>query len=569
MADLYSIIPGLQLTSDEITQAELLAQQILQAQYPDMDLRLGTALRDLVIRPCATLLGLINKGLNYYFEQNTIAGIDDTSPSDLLDSIMSNWFLERKLGTNAVINARLYFARQKNISLTSDVFFSTDNVLKFYPMASLVLPSGSLTYDSYSDEYYVDIDLMAEAPGPNYNLSGGSLLYFGNFDPYFLRAEINFLKLEAVDAETNTQFIQRAQTAISTRNLVNVPSIISNLQENFNAISQITPIGYGDSQMLRDSAFVIPPGLTDPVQVHLGGCIDVYCKSQIVSSIVQLTADANGRVQITGPVFKVIRSTISGGSGDDTIPVNQTYTITNSYSTARQAELSLANGVVTVTLANHGLISGRNVTFTGVNQSEYNGSFLITVLDQNTFTFQAPSTNAPTGTIICTSASPINDFGFSSRQLLNIDFGSAYATGTASFEIHYFDQIDGVQTYLESSTNRVLSADLLARAFNTYLLDITVTGYNGPDPDYNTLLPVVQQYVNTLAPGQMFIISDLQSLIGAVGITGFKTPITVTYTHYTRDLFAPDTGVITDYLDPNDTTAVFALNSLTTNSTSV
>lgn len=566
MADLYSIVPGLQLTADELMQAELVAQQILQAQFPDLDLRQGTALRDLVIRPTATLLGLINKGLNYYFIQNTISGINDNSPSDLLDSILSNWFLTRKLGTNAVINARLYFARQKNISLTADVFFSPDNALKYYPTQSFVLPSGALTYDMNSDEYYVDVDLVAEAAGPSYNISTGSLLYFTNFDPYFLRAEINFLKLEASDAETNSQFIQRAQTAISTRNLINVPSIISNLQENFTSISQIQPIGMSDPEMIRDVVYTYPPQLGVPVPIHIGGTVDIYCKSALLSSIIQLTADPTGRVQIIGPVYKVIRSDISGGSGNDTIPFNTPFTLSNNYTLVQTVtSISVSNGVATVTLNNHGLLPNREVVFTGVNQAEYNNTaFMITGTTQNTFTFNAPSTNQPTGTIIVTAVDPAHDYGLSHRQTLNIDFGNAFSTGTASFEIYYFDAIDDVQVYLDDSTNRVLSADLIAREFNTYLLDVSITGYNGPAPDYSTVLPVVQGYIDSLIPGQTFILADLQNALGAAGITGIKTPISVTWTLYTRDLMTPKTGTITDYLNPNDRTAVFTLENLTT-----
>src|SRR4051812_41768350 len=194
MADLYSILPGTQVSDNEILEAELVAIQILQAKYPDTDLREGTGLRDLVIRPAATLLALVNKSLVFYYVQNTLAGVNDDTPQDLVDKIMSNWFLTRKSGTKAVINARLFFARQKDVSLTTDVFFSTDGTLKYFPLSNISVPSASLTFDAFANEYYFDMELTAESEGEDYNISSGSLLYFSNFDPYFLRAEINFLK---------------------------------------------------------------------------------------------------------------------------------------------------------------------------------------------------------------------------------------------------------------------------------------------------------------------------------------------------------------------------------------
>ena len=102
--NLYSIVQGIEVSADELMQAELLAERILEAKYPDLDLRQGTGLRDLVIRPSATLLAMMNRALTYYFSQNTLTGVTDSSPTEIVDNILSNWFLERKAGKKSVIN---------------------------------------------------------------------------------------------------------------------------------------------------------------------------------------------------------------------------------------------------------------------------------------------------------------------------------------------------------------------------------------------------------------------------------------------------------------------------------
>ena len=73
MSDLYSVIPALSPTSDEIVAAELLAKQILEAQFPDLDLREGTGLRDLVLRPTSYAFALLKKATDYYFANNTLS----------------------------------------------------------------------------------------------------------------------------------------------------------------------------------------------------------------------------------------------------------------------------------------------------------------------------------------------------------------------------------------------------------------------------------------------------------------------------------------------------------------
>lgn len=795
MANLYTTIPGLQPSQQEILEAELLAQQILQAQFPDLELRLGTALRDLVIRPAAFLLALTKKGLDYYFTQNTINGVTDATPESVVDDILSNWFLPRNLGTFSVISARLYFARKKNVAVSTSTFFSPDNALLFYPQQAVSLSQDAMLYDSYSNEWYVDVNLQAAQQGVQYNISSGSLLYFSNFDPYFLRAEINYLVSSSVAGETNTQFITRAKTAISTRNLINVPSIAANLQSYFNYISQIVSIGMGDAEMIRDQIkaifdpetprlvtalsststtatatlvnhgwdtgqFVVITGATpaayngtyqitvvdastftytllttagpvtvlptiqsqtSPVLVHNGGMIDVYCDSSRANSVVQLTADMNGNITLGGPIYSFSRSSITGGSAEDTIPVTQTvtyssdtvdqvngvihvsstahglangtsivvtgltqsqpivsiscsgitvtmtctahglttgvsanimgvtpsqydgtyvltvvdantlqYTVPANISTAgsgtsmtinnvdipgitelitvigpnafdipftkvwtigavagtlvvtyntpytvslpnqRQQtiqSISCVGTVVTATLALHGQVANRYVTISGATPTTYNGQWLISsIVNENQFTYNVPANiaTAGTGTIICTSVTPWLDTGFSNRQAYTLSFGASNAYKTASFETNYFQNIASIQTYLSSDTARILSCDPLARGFNFYVLDITVSGLV-MIPSSGTVQSVSQSYLSGLVPGQVFTMSDLISALETAGITGIQTPPLVQYTKYTRDLITPVTGTITDHLDPNDKTNVFLLGNVTTN----
>jgi hypothetical protein len=798
MADLYSILPGITPTSDQIQQAELLAVQTLQGQYPDLDLRTGTAVRDLVIQPTAYMMALLEQALNYYFENNTIAGITNDTPSTILDEILSNWFLTRNLGTYAVISVRLYFARQKNVVLSSSTYFSPDNNLLYYPTSSTTIPSTSMSYDNNLNEYYVDVQLQAAAQGTAYNLSSGNLLYFSNFDPYFLSASINYLVTASIAGETNSEFISRASTAISTRNLINNPSIISNLEAEFNYLTQVVPIGYGDPEMVRDQiqavfnpetprllsnlssvgtvatatladhgwytgqivtiagatpsqyngqytitvvdasdftytmdttagiVTVMPTvqSVTTPTLIHNGGMVDVYCDNQQATSVIQLTTDAFGDTTLSGPVYAFSRSSTSGGSTNDTIPFQATvtyqslmwewgstelqvaaaghglatgqavtisgltqtstisaincnnltvtmtvtahgvpngttvevvgvtpttyngtwtvtvidantlsyvvptnisgagsgtmtivnpnlnvtenitvlgsasfnfpiptfwydisptgtavfqydvpFTVSNPYNqTLTLTSLTSSGTTATGVLQNHGLTNNRYITVTGATPSVYNGQFLLTsVPNSDTFTYELPtSTSSPAGgTPQVITITPWDDVGYSSRQELTISFGTAFANATASFNISYFSSCDSVQTYLNDAANRVLCADLLARGFNFYVLNMEVIGYAGAAPSSATVQSVAQTYLGGLVPGAIFVMGDLIAALSAAGITSIQTPVTVNYTKYTRDLITPVTGTITDYLDPNDRTNIYFLGTITTSSASI
>lgn len=797
MSDLYSVIPGLQPTAQDVLEAELLAKQILEAKYPTLDLREGTGLRDLLIRPLAVFVALTKNGTDYLFTQNTLTSVNDATPPDLVDSILSNWFLTRKIGTLSVISSRLYFSRRKNVSISTDIYFSTDNTLKFYPTASTNYTSNSLVFDSFSNEYYVDVDLAAEKEGSMYNLGSGSLLYFSNFDPYFLRAEINYLKQASIQSESNTQFIDRAKTAISTRNLINEPSIDSNLKEAFNYIQRLVTVGMGDVNMIRDqikavfndevprilqsltssgtvatatltnhgyhtgqlisvasgspstyngqfSITVVNPdvftytlsgtagivtslptiaGVNNPFLIHNGGMVDIYCSDSLATAIIQVTTDNLGRAHLTGPIYDITRSSVSGGSQNDTIPVSNTVNITNFniVGTTATASTSIAHnflstnsvtiagvvqqkpltsiscslGVVTATVTSHGYLIGDSVVILGVTPTTYNGTYIITsVPTANTFNYSVitnissvgsggsmtsevnllngtfpltyasgstfsyivsrntsgiftgtptamslvsytqASTNTQSSNLTSASCSgttvtvnmpfhgfsigryvtitgatptgyngswriisipnqdqftftvPLNisgsttsgsvksvtpwyDFGFSQNQDIVVDFGVLNSNKTASFQIKYFQNLDSIQSYLNSGSNRVLCADYLARGFNFYLLHIEVTSYNGPAPISSLVTSVISSYIATLQPGDMFIVSDMVAKLRINGIVNIQNPPLITFKKYTRDLTPVETGTIINILDPNDSTNVFLLDSVVTKAVNI
>lgn len=74
--------------------------------------------------------------------------------------------------------------------------------------------------------------------------------------------------------------------------------------------------------------------------------------------------------------------------------------ITDATTTATVTIIS-AGTTATVTHANHGFVTGATITISGATQTEYNGSFNVTIVDANSYTYTLPnSTSSPaTGTI--------------------------------------------------------------------------------------------------------------------------------------------------------------------------
>lgn len=646
MADLYSVILGIEPDQQDVVEAELLARQILEAQYPDLDLREGTGIRDLVIRPSAFILAICKKAFDYYFTQNTLAGVTDATPPEMVDAILGNLFLTRNTGTYAVINARLYFARQKSVAIPAATSFSTDGSLLFYPGSVISITDTAMLYDSYQNEWYYDVNLVAAQTGAQYNLASGSLLYFSNFDPFFLHAEINYLATSSTASETNTQFIARAGSSISTRNLINIPSIASNLQQNFNYLDQLLTIGSGSGQlsMHRDQIFVNGPrgiaqlsvssaysagnlnlrlnlsangfiigqllDLTEvggaswvlrsvPVAVivdsdtfevvipftftvhtlgqfwittvepdlwlHQGGCVDVYVGNTVQLSEQQYTLDANGTLSLYGPNYFINR--INGLT--DTLPTGLSYTLTFPGTTSRGDVLFVQNGttgVLTCTMVAHCMTVGRLVK---INEWPAPGSTLYlpvhSIINGDKFTLgeNLPIYTVVPGAVSLSYVQPDQDFGFSTRQILTIGFGIAHANQTVTFDVFSFDKVESVQNYLASDNNRVICADLMARGFDIYSIDLQLTFYTTLVPSSAEVSTILTPMLAAIPPGTDLLLSDVTAALVSAGMTSLQNPIQASTQLYTKDMWGPQVYVFTDYIKPINNTCVYRFNSVT------
>jgi hypothetical protein len=101
---------------------------------------------------------------------------------------------------------------------------------------------------------------------------------------------------------------------------------------------------------------------------------------------------------------------------------------------------------------------------------------------------------------------------------------------------------------------------------NISVLDITIIGYTPLAPSSATCTTVINKYLAGLNPGQSFIMADLLAALFAAGVTTIQTPMGVSFTKYWRDMMTPTTGsatIITDAHNPNDSTNVFILGTLT------
>ena len=141
----------------------------------------------------------------------------------------------------------------------------------------------------------------------------------------------------------------------------------------------------------------------------------VYSSTDGVDKIVLVGGDSiyvyNTSDDTTSAVAFPAGRTIVAADKVDTVQANDRLYILRGESdaTAQVVTITSSSTTATVTKTDHGYSTGDEVTITGSDQAEYNGSYVITVTDADvfTYTFAGSATSPATGTIYAQSAKPL------------------------------------------------------------------------------------------------------------------------------------------------------------------
>ena len=109
----------------------------------------------------------------------------------------------------------------------------------------------------------------------------------------------------------------------------------------------------------------------------------------------------------------------------------------------KSAALTYSNSIVTATIAAHGYVDGDIVTISGAVQTQYNGTFVISYIDANTFSYipvTAPSVTPATGAILAANYTEsyfpmttyLDDGVYD--QVLHESSGIVYGTSSALYQ---------------------------------------------------------------------------------------------------------------------------------------
>jgi hypothetical protein len=258
---------------------DFVVQRLLEFD-PNFDVGAGVPTTSLLIDPLSIILQPIIDELGVIQLSQSILSILETDdpdafPEDIVDGLASNAFVDRNPGSigSDVIRIR-FFAPQEFSAQQGVQVFRGSGGQRYTNSEAVSITSAEMSLNQEGSLYYVDIPIIALEEGEDFNVDAGAITTM-EAEPQGVANVTNLFGVDqGADRETNTELIDRIKVAVTVRALVTGRGIIVTLTENFTTIEEITPIGFGDDEMMRDIVF----------NVHIGGNVDVYIKTPVFTT---------------------------------------------------------------------------------------------------------------------------------------------------------------------------------------------------------------------------------------------------------------------------------------------
>lgn len=273
-----------QLNSDDVNQLlEQLATQ-LQELNPALDLKRGV-FKDTLAYYHAVLETAIRTNLERYQSARSLQQIaaDPTLADDgVVDEVLSNWGVTRKIGTKASGIVIIELSQARSVTIPQDFIFEAGgfsylSISTFTARTSAGQVSNSndrLLTQLSNGNWSFAIEVEAEEIGAEYKLKAGDLIVPNRTIVNYVTSYANSSFDSGTNTETNASLISELQLGLAANTLSNRTNMRAWLRsiEEFEAVTNQSIVGYGDPEMLRDQHTIFP--------ISFGGRVDWYIRGQ-------------------------------------------------------------------------------------------------------------------------------------------------------------------------------------------------------------------------------------------------------------------------------------------------
>lgn len=225
-------------------------QDRLTQEFPGTATKEGDAITDLLIKAAVVLWDpIVRENLrvkqNLSFKDPTLLTLDEA------DALGANLFATRNAGNTASGVGRVYFAQPQNVTITPANFLSSQGGLNFFPKQTQSISVQEMLFNVENSLYYFDINVIAEAPGDQYNIDPDQLVSIANVGAA-VRVTNKLRYRFGVPAEDSATFIDRVEQDLTERSLVTERGIIAQIGATFSEVTRLAVTGFQDPEMQRD-----------------------------------------------------------------------------------------------------------------------------------------------------------------------------------------------------------------------------------------------------------------------------------------------------------------------------
>lgn len=282
------------ITTEDAQTSEALLIQLIRERYPELDLRRGTVMRELLIRPAAELDAREHKRYTHLAKtkslqlmQQSPAGVTDED----IDAALANFGTSIHAGVPAAGELKLIFNTATNIIIPESIRFSALNKATFKLKNAYTV---GLDYDDTANTrklypandgsyWYIVVPAQAVEPGAFGNIPDGAGLTISDGSISNLESVVAYTPfIGGVDSESLDDAISRLPSTITHRGLDSRESTWAVLTaDNGGAFKMLRALGiqgYGDPAQLRDKH--------NAHGVATGGKVDLYPRTFMEPQIV-------------------------------------------------------------------------------------------------------------------------------------------------------------------------------------------------------------------------------------------------------------------------------------------
>jgi hypothetical protein len=449
---------------------------------PELDVREGTAIFELLVKPLVLVLEPLQTKIDSIKEFLSIANSDEL-PSDELDLLASNFFINRKQGNRSSVIVRVFLTNALETIITTGAVVTAENGQQFTNTDTFTFSQAEVQLNQEGELFFVDYTAFSLNETEEANIGKDELTGIDVDIPGFSGITNPNVASGGQRQETNSELVDRIKQSISLRNLITSRGISTILTETFAGLFEVRPIGFGDEEMHRDTT----------LGVHVGGRVDVYVVSSdgfVEAEALFNQSDIDGSLLNNKLHIAVQKTAVAGPSIID-VPIVKVDSVSKG--------TIQADGTFSVDTE---LIEGED--------------WNLVIQDISGL----PPEHESSG----------QHFRFSRDEVLDIEIDKDHQGNDISVAYTHAPFVEAVQDFVDEDLQRVVCSDILVKIFVPAFIDMAliITPISGQEaPDYKT---AIEDFIDRLPSPSVFELSDVVALIYDLGADQVDLPTQVTST---------------------------------------